>query len=344
MKEEPQQQVLITKPTPVQLVKSDHLIPPTKPGNSLLRNALTGKTSYLMTKQNKPLPTFRPGSESSKIGEQKVEEILLLAKKRTLESSPTNLPSQPTVTTTSSGPFGTTEKLVINTANLLNTAASQLNLAPPNLSSLVPIKSNDTNNNIKSIQAPPSVISLVVDVGNNNNNSVLTTLEPEEPSKKRILKRQKSSSSTSSTGSQPFVTSAFTIPTEASPTAAPPGSEPRKEARLLHYCPICNKGFKDRYSVNVHVRTHTGEKPFSCALCGKCFRQKAHLAKHHQTHAAKQNSSSSGMMTSVAPSTNKTDKIHSGSPQLSQASVMSTETDKIVFPLSPVSVEIMDHT
>jgi hypothetical protein len=37
------------------------------------------------------------------------------------------------------------------------------------------------------------------------------------------------------------------------------GPTSRKE-RSLHYCNICNKGFKDKYSVNVHVRTHTGAR------------------------------------------------------------------------------------
>lgn len=124
--------------------------------------------------------------------------------------------------------------------------------------------------------------------------------------------------------------------------------EPRKEARLLHYCPICNKGFKDRYSVNVHVRTHTGEKPFSCALCGKCFRQKAHLAKHHQTHAAKQstilpNTTSSSKDQQYSPSASPTMKSSVTSSPSSSLTRLSVD-GKIVLPMSPVSVDIMDQS
>ncbi|XP_052123541.1 zinc finger protein 467-like [Frankliniella occidentalis] len=65
---------------------------------------------------------------------------------------------------------------------------------------------------------------------------------------------------------------------------APAPRKRERSERQLHPCTLCDKRFKDNYSVNVHMRTHTGEKPFPCIVCGKMFRQKAHLAKHRSTH------------------------------------------------------------
>lgn len=52
----------------------------------------------------------------------------------------------------------------------------------------------------------------------------------------------------------------------------------------VHRCNICNRGFLNKSNIKVHLRTHTGEKPFRCDVCGKAFRQKAHLIKHAQIH------------------------------------------------------------
>ncbi|XP_055608481.1 ichor [Uranotaenia lowii] len=52
----------------------------------------------------------------------------------------------------------------------------------------------------------------------------------------------------------------------------------------VHRCNICNRGFLNKSNIKVHLRTHTGEKPFRCEVCAKAFRQKAHLLKHQQIH------------------------------------------------------------
>ncbi|XP_047480864.1 PR domain zinc finger protein 10-like isoform X2 [Penaeus chinensis] len=48
-------------------------------------------------------------------------------------------------------------------------------------------------------------------------------------------------------------------------------------------CYICGKNFPSQGQLEMHVRVHTGERPFKCDYCNKGFVQKVHLRTHLRT-------------------------------------------------------------
>ncbi|XP_030005366.1 zinc finger protein 184 [Sphaeramia orbicularis] len=49
-------------------------------------------------------------------------------------------------------------------------------------------------------------------------------------------------------------------------------------------CPFCPKTFSRATSLNIHIKSHTGEKAHSCSYCGKRFSRADLLKSHKRTH------------------------------------------------------------
>ncbi|EJF59994.1 hypothetical protein DICSQDRAFT_33224, partial [Dichomitus squalens LYAD-421 SS1] len=53
-----------------------------------------------------------------------------------------------------------------------------------------------------------------------------------------------------------------------------------------HCCPHCSKRFNRPSSLAIHVNTHTGAKPFTCAYpgCNRKFNVNSNMRRHYRNH------------------------------------------------------------
>lgn len=62
------------------------------------------------------------------------------------------------------------------------------------------------------------------------------------------------------------------------------GASGAEDSSLKHRCRYCGKIFGSDSALQIHLRSHTGERPFKCNMCPSSFTTKGNLKVHYQRH------------------------------------------------------------
>ncbi|KAG9273821.1 sal-like protein 4 [Astyanax mexicanus] len=79
-------------------------------------------------------------------------------------------------------------------------------------------------------------------------------------------------------------TASSTADSEESQNSAQGGSTALASGRLQHACRFCGKLFSSESSLQIHLRSHTGERPYQCPVCLSRFTTRGNLKVHFLRH------------------------------------------------------------
>ncbi|KAJ1484732.1 hypothetical protein T484DRAFT_1796268 [Baffinella frigidus] len=55
--------------------------------------------------------------------------------------------------------------------------------------------------------------------------------------------------------------------------------------KIVFECTMCGKACSQSSHLTVHMRTHSGDRPYACITCGQAFSTSGHLTTHMRTHS-----------------------------------------------------------
>ncbi|KAJ5665825.1 uncharacterized protein N7477_008273 [Penicillium maclennaniae] len=90
----------------------------------------------------------------------------------------------------------------------------------------------------------------------------------------------------SSTTSESYESRTLPRPASLLAGSAPGGSKMPSNTQKKHKCKVCDKRFTRPSSLQTHMYSHTGEKPFACDVegCGRHFSVVSNLRRHKKVH------------------------------------------------------------
>ncbi|KAF4761156.1 hypothetical protein HAV15_007808 [Penicillium sp. str.  len=105
---------------------------------------------------------------------------------------------------------------------------------------------------------------------------------------------QSSASSISSGGNYPYYSASVVPPPGPQSMMSQFSSKMPSNTQKKHKCKVCDKRFTRPSSLQTHMYSHTGEKPFACDVegCGRHFSVVSNLRRHKKVHKGEKDTGS----------------------------------------------------